>query len=75
MRINFSGDINKVTKFVTTCSTFPEDIDVKAGRYVIDGKSLLGCCAISTLPDIEIDILTDDSFRRAVFQEVMKEFT
>ena len=74
MKINFNGDIGKVTKFVTTCSTFHEDIDVKAGRYVVDSKSLLGMCAICTLPNLEVEILTDDSLRRAVFQEVMKEF-
>ena len=74
LKINFNGDIGKVTKFVTTCATFSEDIDVKAGRYIVDGKSLLGMCAISTMPDIEVDILTDDGFRIAVFQEIMKEF-
>lgn len=74
MKINFNGDIGKVTKFVTTCAAFPEDIDVKAGRYVVDSKSLLGMCAICTLPDLEATILTNDGFRIAVFSEVMKEF-
>jgi len=74
MKLNFNGDINKVTKFVITCSTLPEDVDVRAGRYIVDGKSLLGMCAICTMPDLEADIITNDTFRVSVFNEVMKEF-
>ncbi|MGM9537937.1 MAG: HPr family phosphocarrier protein [Candidatus Onthomonas sp.] len=40
-----------VKHFVETATRFTCDIDVKSGRYVIDGKSILGLFSIdSSLP-------------------------
>ena len=74
MRITFNNDINRVVHFVNICSTYKEDIDVKAGRYVLDGKSILGMCAICTMPHIEVTMLTDDDSRWIEFRNAIQDY-
>lgn len=34
--------VDKVKRFVQTSSRFPYEVDVLSGRYVVDGKSIMG---------------------------------
>lgn len=36
------GNVNDAALFVKICGEFDEDIDYKVGRYILDGKSLMG---------------------------------
>jgi phosphotransferase system HPr-like phosphotransfer protein len=74
MRITFSNNIDKVLEFVRVCEGFPEDIDVVAGRYVVDGKSILGVAGICTNKDLDVTINTDDMDRWVAFRIAMTPF-
>ncbi len=39
-------DINAVKDFVTKVSTFPFDVDLLTGRYIIDAKSIMGVLSL-----------------------------
>lgn len=74
MSITFSNNIDKVLEFVRACEGFPEDIDVVAGRYVVDGKSILGVAGICTNKDLDVTINTDDMDRWVAFRIAMTPF-
>ena len=74
MRITFHGNMAKISEFVKICETFRENIDVKAGRFIVDGKSILGLAAICTNPKIEAIIMTDNPMAQADFYDAIKEF-
>ena len=74
IKITFHSNIHEVLDFVDVCSSFPEDIDVFAGRYIVDGKSQMGVTAICTLPDIATVIHTDNEVNAGLFADAMKRF-
>ena len=74
MRITFNNDIDRVLHFINICTTFKEDIDVKAGRYIIDGKSILGMCGICSMPNIDATIITDDQERWVAFRNAITDY-
>ena len=39
-------NVNKVQDFVNTCSKFDFDVYMKSGRYIIDGKSIMGVLSL-----------------------------
>lgn len=39
-------DINDITTFVRLATLVEEDIDVQSGRYIVDGKSIMGIMSI-----------------------------
>lgn len=74
MRVSFDGNIDKVLDFVKICESFQDPVDVKAGRYMVDGRSLLGVAAICTMPTIEVTLLTTNPSAQQDFADAMKEF-
>lgn len=50
MKIKLFGS-KDISEFVNMCCSFMEEIDVKKGRYIIDGKSILG---VSSLDGSEV---------------------
>lgn len=75
IKINFNNDIERVLEFVNVCQSYHnDDIDVFAGRYIVDGKSQMGVTAICTLPDISVKINTDSPTNEILFAEDMKRF-
>lgn len=40
------SDIDGVKKFVTKVSLYPFDVDLLTGRYIIDGKSIMGILSL-----------------------------
>lgn len=74
MQISFNGNMQKVVEFVKICEGFYEDIDVTTGRYVIDGKSIMGVAAICTTPKLDVQILTNNPDHLNKFEEAIKDF-
>lgn len=48
-----------VKDFVATVSTYPYDIDLRSGRYVIDAKSLLGIFSLDLSKPLVLEIHSD----------------
>lgn len=55
IKLNTIEDINE---FVNICSKYHSDIDVKQGRHIVNGKSILGIFSLNTLKPISVVIDT-----------------
>ena len=49
-----------VKAFVNVVSKYPYDIDLRAGRYVVDAKSILGILSLDLSKAITMEIYADD---------------
>ena len=49
-----------VKTFVNTVNRYPYDMDLRAGRHVVDAKSILGIFSIDLSRPIRMDIYSDD---------------
>jgi len=52
--------ISQVRDFVDTVSKYDGDIDLESGRYVVDGKSIMGIFSLDLLSPIKVIAHTDD---------------
>ena len=48
-----------VKDFVNIVSKYPYDIDLRVGRHVVDGKSILGIFSLDLSKPITMEIYTD----------------
>ena len=53
--------IEDVKKFVSTVMRFDYDIDLIAGRYAIDAKSIMGIFSIDLTKELKLVAHTDDT--------------
>ena len=49
-----------VNKFVNVVSRYPFEMDLRAGRHVVDAKSILGIFSLDLSRPITLDIYSDD---------------
>lgn len=68
------NNMKDVQRFVSKCSMFEDDIVLLSGRYVINGKSLLGILSLDLSKPVVLEIDTDDISTKHVFTEYMVEF-
>ena len=50
-----------VKQFVNIASRYPYDIDLRVGRHVVDGKSILGIFSLDLSKPIILEAHTDDA--------------
>jgi phosphotransferase system HPr-like phosphotransfer protein len=65
--------IDDVKEFVNICSKYDVDIDVKQGKFTVDGKSILGIFSLNLIEGLSVYILTPDEkvaedFKRKIFK-------
>ena len=68
------NSIEKVKDFVSRVSTFECDVDIIYGRYVIDGKSMMGIFSLNLMNPITVMILSNDEEDLKNFFEIMEDF-
>lgn len=74
MRIKLNT-INDVNNFVNASTKYYEgDIDVKQGRQIIDGKSILGIFSLNLTQPMEISINTDNANTERDFYNFIKKW-
>lgn len=66
--------LDKVRDFTNEANKFNSDIDIIRGRYVIDGKSVLGIYTIDLTKPVTVKINSDDKAEIARFYEKMEQF-
>ena len=66
--------IDKVKDFVSRVSTFDCDVDILYGRYIIDGKSIMGIFSLDLTNPVTVMIHTDDYDELKRFYEMMEDF-
>ena len=52
--------VENVNKFVNIVSHYPYEMDLRAGRHVVDAKSILGIFSLDLSRPITLDIYSDD---------------
>ena len=69
----FLGSIQNVKDFVNETLKVDCDIDIIAGRYIIDAKSILGIFSVDLSKPVELRISADDEEADKVI-ELLKRF-
>ena len=68
------NNIEKVKRFVSDALSFKSDIDILDGRYIIDGKSIMGVFSLDLSKDILVKIYSDDKKEITRFNTVMAKY-
>lgn len=55
------NSIEKVKRFVNINTNLLGDIDVCSGKYVIDGKSIMGCFSLDLSKELDVVITADST--------------
>lgn len=66
--------IPKIKKFASITCQFESEIDIIAGKYVLDGKSIMALFSINILEPITVRIVSDSEEEIESFNRVMEEF-
>ena len=53
--------IADVRDFVNAITSYDGDVDLASGRYVVDGKSIMGIFSLDLLSPIKLTAHTDDA--------------
>ncbi len=53
--------VENVNKFVNIVARYPFEMDLRAGRHVVDAKSILGIFSLDLSRPIALEIYSDDS--------------
>jgi len=59
--------VENVNKFVNIVSHYPFEMDLRAGRHVVDAKSILGIFSLDLSRPITLEIYSEDC------EELLKE--
>ena len=52
--------VENVNRFVNIVGRYPFDMDLRAGRHVVDAKSILGIFSLDLSRPITLEIYSDD---------------
>ena len=52
--------LENAKQFADIVSRYPYDVDLRVGRYVVDGKSVLGVCSLDMSKPITVEIYEDN---------------
>ena len=66
--------IDKVKKFTKITNSFNCEIDVLQGRYIVDGRSIMGIFSLNLTNTVTVEIESDDEKEIDRFIKVMEEF-
>ena len=61
--------VENVNKFVNIVSRYPFDMDLRAGRHVVDAKSILGIFSLDLSRPITLEIYSDQ------YDQLLKEIS
>ncbi len=61
-----------VKSFVNIANRYPYDIDLRVGRHVVDGKSILGIFSLDLSKPIDLNIHADGAALDNVMQIISK---
>jgi len=53
-------DLDHIKDFVAIISRFPQEMDLRASRYVVDAKSILGIMSLGPQATLYLDIYGGD---------------
>ena len=56
IKLNFAEEVKT---FVNTVNRYPYEVDLRAGRHVVDAKSIMGIFSLDLSKPITLDIYSD----------------
>lgn len=56
MRVKFNT-FDKVNQFIRTTTSLESDVFVKSGKYIVDGKSVMGIYSLDLSKELEVEII------------------
>ena len=57
IKLNFAEEVKT---FVNTVNRYPYEVDLRAGRHVVDAKSILGIFSLDLSKPISLEVYSDD---------------
>ena len=66
--------IDKVKRFVNVTSSFVNDFDLVSGRYVIDGKSIMGIFSLDLTKNIDLIVHYEDETEITKIVDALSSF-
>lgn len=66
--------IEDASEFSRVCEDYESPVDVKRGRYIVDGKSFLGVMGFGLETELEVEMITDNEDLRKDFEEHIEKF-
>ncbi len=67
--------VESARDFANACDKFDDDVDVYYGRYIVDGRSLLGILSFDLMKTLNVRINTDDQAVIWKFANAISRFT
>lgn len=64
--------IADVREFVNDISAFDGEVDLSSGRYVVDGKSIMGIFSLDLLSPIQLTVRSDDAVADELLEKIKK---
>ena len=64
--------IADVREFVGDIAAFDGDVDLSSGRYIVDGKSIMGIFSLDLLSPIKLTIHADDKLADELLSKLDK---
>jgi phosphotransferase system HPr-like phosphotransfer protein len=61
----------KIKRFINITGSLDYDIDLISGRYVVDGKSIMGIFSLDLSKPIDV-VINDDKYSEKFFNEIAK---
>lgn len=52
----YLGSVEAVKEFVQLASEYKEDVDLRSGRYQVDGKSIMGIFSLDLTSPMEVQV-------------------
>ena len=66
--------ISDVRDFVNAVASFEDEIDLASGRYIVDGKSIMGIFSLDLLSPITLSVQTEDAVAAEALLADVKSF-
>ncbi|MGI6779007.1 MAG: HPr family phosphocarrier protein [Acetivibrionales bacterium] len=60
--------INDVKDFVNIVNKYDFDVDLTSGRYVVDGKSIMGIFSLDLSKPIKVEAYADDDANQLYYE-------
>jgi len=54
-------DMETIKAFVAILCRYPQEMDLRSSRYVVDAKSILGIMSLGPQPSVFLDIYGEDA--------------
>ena len=66
--------LEKVNKYINIANKLPVDLDILYGRYIVDGKSVMGIFGLDLSKNLLVKIRTHDAEMCDYVRQELKDF-